>query len=92
LSKWGKEFGIIFAPSLRDQPKEPGIMKRFARINGRIDHRYEVCKVFCGYEKPQYVLYFCGEWLQIVVTLADAILAIQDHRKHMSPETFASTL
>jgi len=29
----------------------------------RSDNRYTITKEFCGYEKPRFVLRFCGEWI-----------------------------
>jgi hypothetical protein len=32
-------------------------------MNLRSDKRYTITREWCGYEKPQYVVRFCGEWI-----------------------------
>lgn len=39
------------------------------------DRRYEIKPEFCGYEKPRYVLRFCGEF--IASSISRASLAVR---------------
>jgi hypothetical protein len=48
------------------------------------DHRYIVTREWCGCEKPQFIIRFCGEWIdrrsnyQAAVVLAVGCKAIRD--------------
>lgn len=47
------------------------------------DARYQVMKVFVGYEQPRFVLYFCNERISQNERLEDAILSAIFHQdKH----------
>lgn len=38
------------------------------------DERYTLNLEYCGYEKPRYVMRFCGEWLGQAETKNDAAM------------------
>jgi hypothetical protein len=47
--------------------------------NGKPDLRYEIAREWCGYDKPRYVLRFCGDWVAQSISYAAVALRAVGH-------------
>lgn len=52
--------------------------------NGKPDRRYSIAREYCGCERPQWVVRFCGDWIGRAAQRADALSIALGHQASRS--------